>query len=162
MGNIHPLPTKRSPALAQANQLALYYRQFFNLPMPLARSLAMQQQPRKNVAEQGNQWRICRITYFAKKYQKDITRLCHIQDPDLKAPFPSAARHLKVFDLERGEERTPIIENIKRIDLLKMQSIVELTRQYEYVECLVYGYTASQSDLMRKARLEAMEYDYQE
>lgn len=154
-----PLPLiAQNNNLQIAHTLAKKYAEYYHLPYRLALSVALQQTPRKGeqYPETGNQWLICHITYFAEKYQEEITRLCHIVD------FQPSANHLRVFDLERNEDRTPKIKHLKKIELVKMGAMVNLTREHEYIETLVYGLPTTEFDRIYKYRQESGYYDHQE
>lgn len=146
---------RASNKLKKSHSLACQYTQAYGLPYHLALSVAIQQTPRTGEAygQTGNQWLVARVTYFAKKYNSEITRLCHIL-PTRKAGY------LQVYDIERAEERRPILENLKKIVLCKMSEMVSLTRTSEYVECLVYGYPAGISDDRYTREQESRNCDY--
>lgn len=146
---------RASNRLKKSHTLAQQHAQTFGLPYHLALSIAIQQTPRTGEAYglTGNAWLVAQVTYFAKKYNSDITRLCHIL-PTRKAGY------LQVFDIERAEERTPILENLKKIVLCTMSEMVNLTRKSEYVECLVYGYPAGIADDRYTREQESKDCDY--
>lgn len=142
----NPKANRLNTVHAKAQHLATVY----GLPYRLAFKVAQQQTPRtgQEDSQNANQWLVCEVVYFAKKYNTEITRTCHLLPQQYKG-------YLNTFDIQRNEKRGPIANNVRKIRLFTMSEMVALVDAHEYVEKIVLGKTREQADRDYTARHEA-------
>lgn len=139
MSVLSPNPEYAHMALAYTHAQA--YVQEYGLPTGFALKIAIDQMPKQDTGEQGNEWLVCKVVYYAHKYREDVTRIVRLLPQEV-----GKEKYLNCYDLARGETRTPVMECVKEIRVLTLRELLPKVQKYEYLECLILGKTAEQAD----------------